>query len=53
MTRLALTALASAFLLAAPAFAISGPDAEKPTPSLESGSSTILADCPGKKHVNA
>lgn len=53
MTRLALTALTSAFLLAAPAFARPGPDAITATPSLESGGGTLLADCPGKKHVNA
>lgn len=53
MTRLVLPALASAFLLAAPAFAMPTPDAAKPAPSLESGSSTVLAECPGKKHVNA
>lgn len=53
MTRLALTALASAFLLAAPAFSATGPASTKAAPSPEGGSSTVLADCPGKKHVNA
>ncbi len=53
MSRLALTAFASAWLLAGPVLAAHGPVAAPDGATVQMPADVVLADCPGKKHVNA